>query len=89
MTPETVLTIGQQALETTVLLAAPLLAVGLVVGVIVGLLQAATQINELTLSFVPKLLVMVAALVLGGPWMLQTLMDYTERLFHSIPQLIG
>lgn len=89
MTPETVLTIGQQALETTVLLAAPLLAVGLVVGVIVGLLQAATQINELTLSFVPKLLVMVAALVLGGPWMLQTLMDYTERLFRSIPQLIG
>lgn len=89
MTPETVLTIGQQALETTVLLAAPLLAVGLVVGVIVGLLQAATQINELTLSFVPKLLVMVAALVFGGPWMLQTLMDYTERLFRSIPQLIG
>ncbi len=89
MTPETVVTLGQRALETTVILSAPLLGVALVVGVLVGLFQAATQINEMTLSAVPKLVVSVLVLVLIGHWMLEILTDFTLRLFHSIPQLIG
>ena len=89
MSPETVMTIGQRALEMTLLLAAPLLLVALVTGLIVGAFQAATQINEMTLSFIPKLLAMFAVLVLVGPWILTTLVDYVQRLFGSIPQLVG
>jgi len=70
MTPETVMTIAQRALEMTVLLAAPLLLVALVIGLLVGIFQAATQIHEMTLSFIPKLIGMAAALVIAGPWML-------------------
>ena len=68
---------------------APLLLTALLVGLIVSIFQAATQINEMTLSFIPKLLAMFAALVLAGPWMLAMLVDYVQRLFTSIPQLIG
>ncbi len=89
MTPETVITLGQQALETTVLLAAPLLISALIVGLFVSMFQAATQINEMTLSFIPKLLVLVLALVLAGPWMLRLIMSYTQNLFDSIPGLLG
>ena len=89
MNPETVIGIGQHALTVTALLAAPLLLAALIVGVVVGMLQAATQINESTLSFIPKLLVVVATLVATGHWMLQTLMDYTRSLFQSIPGMIG
>ena len=89
MSPETVMTIGTRALEITLLLAAPLLLVALITGLLVGVFQAATQINEMTLSFIPKLLAMFAALVLAGPWMLAMLVDYVQRLFTSIPQLIG
>ena len=89
MTPQTVLTLAQQALWITALVAAPLLLTALVVGLAVSVFQAATQINEMTLSFIPKLLAMFAALVLAGPWMLALLMDYVQRLFQSIPQLIG
>ena len=89
MTPETVMTIGQRALEITILLSAPLLLVALVTGLVVGAFQAATQINEMTLSFIPKLLAMFAVLVLVGPWMLTTLVDYVQRLFASIPQVVG
>ena len=89
MTPETVLTIARESLTVTTLLAAPLLLVTLVTGVLVGILQAATQINEMTLSFIPKLLAMFGALILGGPWMLETLVDYIQRLYTSIPQMIG
>jgi flagellar biosynthetic protein FliQ len=83
------MTVGQRALEMTLLLAAPLLIVALVTGLIVGAFQAATQINEMTLSFIPKLLAMFAVLVFAGPWMLATLVDYVQRLFGSIPQLVG
>lgn len=89
MTPEAVITIGQRALELTVLLSAPLLISALVIGLIVSMFQAATQINEMTLSFIPKLLVLVLALVLAGPWMLRLIMGYTQGLFESIPALLG
>jgi flagellar biosynthetic protein FliQ len=89
MTPETVMTIAQRALEMTLMLAAPLLAVALLVGLLVGVFQAATQINEMTLSFIPKLLGMATALVIAGPWMLKELVDYTHALFESIPSLVG
>ena len=89
MTPNTVMEIGRQAIEVTVLIAAPMLVAALVVGLIISIFQAATQINEATLQFVPKLVVMLLVLLLAGPWMLQYLMDYIQRLFTSIPQLIG
>ena len=89
MTPETVMTIAQRALEMTVLLAEPLLLVALVIGLLVGVFQAATQIHEMTLSFIPKLIGMAAALVIAGPWMLKQLVSYTRLLIESIPSLIG
>ena len=89
MTPETVMTIGQHALEMTLLLAAPLLLTTLVIRLLVGIFQAATQINEMTLSFIPKLIGMAAALVIAGPWMLNQLIGYTRALITSIPDLIG
>ena len=89
MTPETVMTIGQRALEMTILLAAPLLLAALIIGLLVGVFQAATQINEMTLSFIPKLVGMAGTLVVAGPWMLKTIVGYTRELFESIPGLIG
>ncbi|HEU4590946.1 MAG TPA: flagellar biosynthesis protein FliQ [Steroidobacteraceae bacterium] len=89
MTPETVVTVGRQALEMTLMLSAPLLLTALGVGLIVGIFQAATSINEMTLSFIPKLLAMAAVLALTGPWMLRTLVEYTRNLIESIPGMIG
>jgi len=89
MSPETVVTVGRHALEMTLMLAAPLLLTALAVGLIVGIFQAATQINEMTLSFIPKLLAMAAILALTGPWMLRTLVEYTRNLIESIPGMIG
>jgi flagellar biosynthesis protein FliQ len=89
MTPEAIMTIGQRALEITMLLAAPLLLAALVIGLLVGVFQAATQINEMTLSFIPKLVGMAATLVIAGPWMLKLLVGYTRELFQSIPMIIG
>jgi flagellar biosynthetic protein FliQ len=89
MNPETVMTIGTRALEITLLLSAPLLVVALVTGLLIGVFQAATQINEMTLSFIPKLAAMAATLVLAGPWMLKLIVDYTRELFASIPALVG
>jgi flagellar biosynthetic protein FliQ len=89
MTPETVMTIGTKALEMTLLLAAPLLLMALAVGLLVGVFQAATQINEMTLSFIPKLIGMAVTLVVAGPWMLKIMVSYTRELFESIPRLIG
>ncbi|HEX2791759.1 MAG TPA: flagellar biosynthesis protein FliQ [Steroidobacteraceae bacterium] len=89
MTPETVLTIAQRALEMTMMLAAPLLLVALLIGLLVGIFQAATQIHEMTLSFIPKLVGMAAAMVIAGPWMLKQLVSYTRMLIESIPSLIG
>jgi flagellar biosynthetic protein FliQ len=89
MTPETVVTVGRQALEMTLMLAAPLLLTALGVGLIVGIFQAATSINEMTLSFIPTLLAMAAMLALAGPWMLRTLVEYTRNLIESIPGMVG
>ncbi len=89
MTPETIISLGQRALELAVLVSAPLLLTALVVGVLISLFQAATQINEMTLSFVPKLLALVLVLLLAGPWMLQLLIDFTQNLIKDIPHLIG
>ncbi|MBL8397760.1 MAG: flagellar biosynthesis protein FliQ [Candidatus Accumulibacter sp.] len=89
MTPELVMDIGRQAVEMTLLLSAPLLLAALVIGLIVSVFQAATQINEQTLSFIPKLVGMLLILLLAGPWMLQLMVDYIRRLFESIPLLIG
>lgn len=89
MTPETIMTIAQHALQVTILLAMPLLLAALTIGLAVGIFQAATQINETTLSFIPKLLGMAAVLMIVGPWMLKTLVGYTQELFASIPGLIG
>ena len=89
MTPEVVTSIGEQALWVTMLLAAPLLGSALAVGLIIGMFQAATQINEMTLSFVPKLFILVVALVAGGPWMLAVITNYTRQLMEQIPSLIS
>lgn len=83
------MTIGQSALALTVVIAAPMLLSALAVGLMVGMIQAATQINEMTLSFIPKLLILAAALALGGPWMMRKMIDFTLQLYHAIPQLIG
>ncbi len=89
MTPEAITSLGQQALWVTALLAAPMLLAALAVGLIIGMLQAATQINEMTLSFIPKLLVLVLALSLAGPWMLQLISNFTKEIFASIPSFIA
>ena len=89
MTPEVVMSIGREAIEMTLILAGPLLLAALVIGLIISIFQAATQLNESTLQFVPKLVAMFVVLLLAGPWMLQYLIDYIQRLFGSIPQLIG
>jgi flagellar biosynthetic protein FliQ len=89
MSPEMVVTVGRQALEMTLMLSAPLLLTALAVGLIVGIFQAATSINEMTLSFIPKLLAMAAVLALTGPWMLRSLVEYSRALIESIPGLVG
>jgi flagellar biosynthesis protein FliQ len=89
MSPEAVMSIGGRALEITLMLAAPMLLVALVTGLVVGAFQAATQINEMTLSFIPKLIAISVALMIAGPWMLKLLVAYTRELFESIPQLIN
>lgn len=89
MTPESVMTIGKEAIEVSILLLAVILLPVLGIGLLVSMFQAATQINEMTLSFVPKLVVMFLTILFAGGWMLGLLMDYTSRLIESIPNLIG
>ncbi len=89
MTPDSVLDIGQRALEVTTLLAGAILIPALLVGLVVAMFQAATQINEMTLTFIPKLVIVVVVLMLAGPWMLQLITDFTVDLIESIPELIG
>lgn len=89
MTPQTVMELGRQALEMTLLVSAPLLMAALVTGLIISIFQAATQINESTLSFIPKLVVMFITLIVAGPWMLQLMVDYIRRLFDAIPGMLG
>ncbi|GAB3671549.1 flagellar biosynthesis protein FliQ [Salinisphaera aquimarina] len=89
MTSATVMELAYQGMKVTLLLATPLLLAALLVGLIVSLFQAATQINEMTLSFIPKILAVFAVLVIAGPWMLGVIQDFTRQLFASIPGLIG
>lgn len=89
MTPETVMTIGRQAIELTIMVSAPMLLAALATGLLVSIFQAATQINEMTLSFIPKLVVMFLVMVLAGPWMLTMMVDYMRQLFTGIPGLIS
>lgn len=89
MNADAVLSLSQNALQIAIMVSAPLLLTALVVGLVVSILQAATQINEATLSFIPKLLGVFAATVIAGPWMIQVLVDYMQRLFTSIPHVIG
>ena len=89
MTPETVLTVMQQTLEVITLLIIVILIPALIAGLIVSMFQAATSINEQTLSFIPQLLVTILVLMVAGPWMLSLVTNYTVRLFENIPYLIG
>jgi flagellar biosynthetic protein FliQ len=87
MTPETVMNIGRQAMEITLLISAPLLLVALVIGLTVSIFQAATQINETTLSFIPKFVGILATLLIAGPWILSVLVDYMRQMFTNFPLL--
>lgn len=89
MTPATVIEIGRYALEITLLISAPLFIAALAMGLLVSIFQAATSINEATLSFVPKVVVVFIVLLLAGPWMITLMTDYMRRLFEAIPGLIG
>ena len=89
MTPEMVIDVGQQALQVVIAMLGLLLLPALGVGLIISMFQAATQINEVTLSFIPKLLVTLLMLVIGGPWMLRVIINFTEKLIGNIPSMIG
>jgi len=89
MTPETVLSVLQNALQIITILIAVILLPALFIGLLVSMFQAATSINEQTLSFIPKLLITILVLALAGPWMLSLVMNYTQQLFEEIPFLIG
>jgi flagellar biosynthesis protein FliQ len=89
MTPETVMDLAHGTLVVTAMIAAPMLLIALIAGLVIGMLQAATQINEATLSFIPKLLLLVLTLFVAGPWILRVLTDFTRDLYASIPGVIG
>lgn len=88
MTPEIVMSMTYQAMKVALAMAGPLLLVTLVVGLVISVFQAATQINEMTLSFIPKIIAMVVALVLAGPWLISVMVDYMRQLITSIPNLV-
>ena len=89
MTPEVVMDLAHKTLMVTSMIAAPMLFIALICGLLIGMLQAATQINESTLSFIPKLLLLVLTLFAAGPWILRVLIDFTRDLYASIPAMIG
>lgn len=89
MTPDTVMNMGRQAMEVMLMVSAPLLLVALAVGLIISIFQAATQINETTLSFIPKLVAIFITLIIAGPWMLTILLDYMRQMFTSIATMAG
>ena len=89
MTPEQVLDIGQRAVQILFMVASPVLLAALAAGLLVSVFQAATQINEMTLSFIPKLIAIFVTLIVGGPYLLSTLVDYVTELYTSIPQYLG
>jgi flagellar biosynthetic protein FliQ len=88
VTPETVIDIGRRAMELTALISAVVLLPALLVGLVVAMLQAVTQINEMTLTFIPKLIVVAVVMVVAGPWMLQLMLDFTTELIRSLPDLL-
>lgn len=89
MTPETVMSMSHHAMMVALMLAAPMLLTALAIGLLVSLFQAATQINEMTLSFIPKILGVFTVLVVAGPWLLSVIIDYTRGLFQSLPMLVS
>ncbi|MDR7342869.1 flagellar biosynthetic protein FliQ [Pantoea alhagi] len=89
MSPESVMVLGHDAMKIALMVAAPLLLAALVSGLLISLLQAATQVNEQTLSFIPKILSVAATVVVAGPWMLNLLLDYIRTLFTNLPYMIG
>lgn len=89
MTPQMVVQIGREALSVTLMVAAPMLAFGLVIGLIISIFQAVTQINEMTLTFVPKILAVALALLVFMPWMISMLTDFTRHMYDLIPTLVG
>jgi flagellar biosynthesis protein FliQ len=89
MSPESVISIGRHALEVTLMLSLPVLLTGLAIGLVVGIFQAATQINEATLSFIPKLVGIAMMLMMIGSWMLKVISNYTRELIMSIPGLLN
>ena len=89
MTPESVITMGRQAMEVTLMVAAPMLLVALAVGLIVSIFQAVTQINETTLSFIPKLVALFVTMIIAGPWMLTIMLDYMRQMLTGIPGMLG
>jgi len=88
MTPESVMTLGRHAMEVTLMIAAPMLGTALVIGLLVSIFQAATQINEATLTFIPKLVGVFLALIIAGPWMLGVMVDYMRLMFTGIPAMV-
>lgn len=88
MTPELVISIGKSALETAILISAPMLLLSLIIGLIISIFQAVTQINEATLTFVPKILVTFIALLVFFPWMLRIMLGFTTTLFSNIPAYV-
>ncbi len=89
MTQDTVTQLAVQAMEVALKIAGPFLLAGLIVGLLVSIFQAATSIQEATLSFIPKVVITGAVIVVGGPWMLDQLLAYTQDLYLSIPSLVG
>jgi len=83
------MSMGRQAMEVTLMVAAPMLLVALAVGLIVSIFQAATQINEMTLSFIPKLVGIFITMIVAGPWMLTVMVDYMRQMFSGIPGMVG
>lgn len=88
MTPELIVSLGQQALQIMLLVAAPMLLATLLTGLLISIFQAATSINEQTLTFIPKLVVLFVVMILAGPWMIGVMTDYMTRLYSHIPELI-
>ena len=89
VTPDTVIDLSQQALYLIALITAPMLLSALAIGLIIGMFQAATSINEQTLSFIPKLMVLLLSILIAGPWMLNLLLSFTRRLYLGIPGMLG
>lgn len=89
MTPQYVIALGKEAISLTLMISAPMLIIGLIVGVVISIFQAVTQIHEMTLTFVPKIVAVAVAMLIFLPWMINMMVDFTGRLFSSLPTLVG